>query len=184
MGLREFLCVGEVPLPHPARGKQGFLRVAQGDDARRLRFGVRGTPPPCFLQRSDSIGFKGWGCAKNMILWELGRKQLTLRLCSGQAVDPSTTLPSFIPSRLASSLRASSLKLKRERFGELNAETQSALRVCGRSGMRGAGRGRVPEREEGAGWKPMFTVDATATRDNLSRYSLCSNDSNGVRIEP
>jgi hypothetical protein len=48
--------------------------------------------------------------------------------------------------------------------------------------MRGAGRGRVPEREEGARWKPTFTVHVTATRDNLSRYLLCSNDSNGVRV--
>jgi|HubBroStandDraft_5_1064220.scaffolds.fasta_scaffold1801581_1 hypothetical protein len=28
----------------------------------------------------------------------------------------------------------------------------------------------------------MFTVYVTATRDNLSRYFLCSNDSNGVRM--
>jgi hypothetical protein len=28
----------------------------------------------------------------------------------------------------------------------------------------------------------MFTVHVTATCDNLSRYSLCSNDSNGVRM--
>jgi hypothetical protein len=48
--------------------------------------------------------------------------------------------------------------------------------------MRGAGRGRVPEWEEGAGWKAMFTVYVTATRDNVSRYFLCSNDSNGVRM--
>jgi hypothetical protein len=66
--------------------------------------------------------------------------------------------------------------------GQLNTETQSAQRVCERGGTRGAGRGRVPEREEGAGLKPMFTVYVTATRDNLSRYFLCSNDSNGVRM--
>ena len=48
--------------------------------------------------------------------------------------------------------------------------------------MSGAGRGRVPEREEGAGLKPMFTVYVTATRDNLSRYFLCSNDSNDMRM--
>jgi hypothetical protein len=50
--------------------------------------------------------------------------------------------------------------------------------------MRRAGRGRVPEWEEGAGWRAMFTVYVTASRDNLSRYFLCSNDSNGVRMGP
>jgi hypothetical protein len=140
----------------------GFLRVAQRQEARRPRFGVRGTPPPCFLQEYDSMGVKGWGCAKNVILWELGGKQLN--------VDPSTTL------------WARSLKLKRDKFGEQNAETQSALGVRGCGGMRGARRGRVPEREAGRSWRPMFTVYVTATRDNLSRYSLCSNDSNGVRM--
>src|SRR5277367_4134144 len=49
--------------------------------------------------------------------------------------------------------------------------------------MRGAKRGQGPERKENAGWKSMFTVYVTATRDNLSRYSLCSNDSNGGRME-
>ena len=68
-----------------------FLRVAQRQEAPRPRLGVKGTPPPCFLQEYDSMGVKVWGCAKNMILWELGTK-LTLRLRSGQAVDPSTTL--------------------------------------------------------------------------------------------
>jgi hypothetical protein len=48
--------------------------------------------------------------------------------------------------------------------------------------MRGAGRWRVPEWEEGAGWKAMFTVYGTATRDNVSIYFLCSNDSNGARM--
>ena len=48
--------------------------------------------------------------------------------------------------------------------------------------MRGAGGGRVPEWEEGAEWKATFTVYVTATRDNLSRYFLCSNDSNGMRM--
>jgi hypothetical protein len=86
-------------------GLREFLRVAQRNDARRARFGVTGTPPPCFLQEYDSIGVKGLGCAKNMILWELGGKQLK--------VDPSTTL------------MASSLKLKKERFGELNAPSRS-----------------------------------------------------------
>jgi hypothetical protein len=122
----------------------------------------KGGPSSCFLQEYDSIGVKQWGCAKDVILWELGEKQLK--------VDPSTTL------------RASSLKLKRERFGELNAETQSAQRVRGRGGMKEEGRGRVPECEEGAGWNAMFTLCVTATRDNLSRYFLCSNDSNGARM--
>ena len=59
-----------------------------------------------------------------------------------------------------------------------NAKTQRAQKVRGCGGMRGAGR--VPEREEEAGWKAMITVHVTATSDNLSRYFLCSNDSNGV----
>ncbi|MGH9742204.1 MAG: hypothetical protein ACRD51_07600 [Candidatus Acidiferrum sp.] len=29
---------------------------------------VRSTPSPCFLQEYDSIGFKLWGSAKNVIL--------------------------------------------------------------------------------------------------------------------
>ena len=87
---------------------------------------AEGTPSPCFLQEYDSIGVKGWGCAKNMILWELGKKgrQLTADSLQSTAergrnegrleVDPSTTL------------RAASLKLKGQRSGELNAETRSA----------------------------------------------------------
>ena len=50
--------------------------------------------------------------------------------------------------------------------------------------MRRAGRGRVPEWEEGAGWRAMFTVYVTATRDNVSRNFLYSNDSNSVRMGP
>ena len=62
------------------------------------------TPPPCFLQEYDSMGVNRWGCAKDVILWELGKKQIK--------VDPSAAL------------WASSLKLKRERFGQLNAPTR------------------------------------------------------------
>jgi hypothetical protein len=69
---------------------RAFLRVGRLRGKRRLAVG---TPSPCFLQECDSIGVKGWGCAKNVILWELGERQL-----------------------------------KEERFGELNAETQSAQR--------------------------------------------------------
>jgi hypothetical protein len=46
-------------------------------------------------------------------------------------------------------------------------------------------RAQRSRREDGdawRGWKAMFTVHVTATRDNLSRYLLCSNDSNGVGI--
>jgi len=32
---------------------------------------ARGTPSALFLQRCDSIGVRGWGCAKDMILWDL-----------------------------------------------------------------------------------------------------------------
>ena len=31
---------------------------------------------PVFLQRCDSIGVKGWGYAKDVILWELARGQV------------------------------------------------------------------------------------------------------------
>src|SRR5271163_4846400 len=82
-----------------------FLRVAcllgvekRGSDWVGGKSG--GTPPPCFLQEYDSMGVNRWGCAKDVILWELGKKQIK--------VDPSAAL------------WASSLKLKRERFGQLN----------------------------------------------------------------
>jgi hypothetical protein len=72
---------------------------------------------------------------------------------------------------------------RREKNAEqLNTETQSAQRVRERDGTRGVERGRVPEREERTGWEATFMVYVTATRDNLSRYFLCSNDSNGVRM--
>ena len=80
---------------------RAFLRVGRLRGKRRLAVG---TPSPCFLQECDSIGVKGWGCAKNVILWELGERQL-----------------------------------KEERFGELNAETQSAQR----SEKEGTGTGLV-----------------------------------------
>jgi hypothetical protein len=99
-----------------------------------------------------------------------GRRQserrLTLRLCSlrsslrgslrgsgqaGQADDPSR-------------LRASKWRGK----GKDNAETLRAQRF------------RREEGDAGRGWKATFTVYVTATLDNLSRYFLCSNDSNGV----
>src|SRR5579863_5582066 len=106
----------------------GFLRVARGHESRRAWLGVRGTPSPCFLQEYDSIGVKRLGCAKNMILWELGEKlggvRSTLRLCSGRAVDPSTPLPTFLRVN-----RASSLKLKGQTSREVNAEAQSARRA-------------------------------------------------------
>jgi hypothetical protein len=58
-----------------------------------------------------------------------------------------------------------------------NAETLRAPRP---------GRGRRQFRREdgdaGRGWKPTFTVYVTATRDNVSRYFSCSNDSNGLRM--
>jgi hypothetical protein len=60
----------------------GLLRIAQGHEAWRARLDVRG--PPCFLQEYDSIGVIGWGCAKDVILWELGEKRLKS--------DPSTML--------------------------------------------------------------------------------------------
>jgi hypothetical protein len=49
-----------------------------------------------------------------------------------------------------------------------NAETRRAQRFRGEEG------------DAGQGWKSMFTVDVTASRDNLSSYFLYSNDSNGV----
>ena len=54
---------------------RGFLRVAQRYEVPRRRLGVRGTPSPCFLQEYDSIGVKGWGYAKDVILWELEIKR-------------------------------------------------------------------------------------------------------------
>src|SRR5580698_5095560 len=68
-------------------GLRGFLRVSQRHDSPRRRFGVKGTPSPCFLQECDSMGVKGWGCAKNLILkgivvsgeWREGGEKQILR---------------------------------------------------------------------------------------------------------
>jgi hypothetical protein len=48
-----------------------------------------------------------------------------------------------------------------------------------------AGTQRFRRKEDNAGrrCKLMFTVNYTATLDNLSRYFLSSNNSNGVRVE-
>jgi hypothetical protein len=43
-------------------------------------------------------------------------------------------------------------------------------------------RFRGEEGGAGRGWKAIFTVNVTATCDNLSRYFLCSNDSNDMRM--
>jgi hypothetical protein len=51
-----------------------------------------------------------------------------------------------------------------------NAETRRAQRL------------RREEGDAGQGWKAAFTVYGTASRDNLSRSFLCSNDSNGLRM--
>jgi hypothetical protein len=53
---------------------------------------------------------------------------------------------------------------------EDNAETRRAQSFRGEEG------------ETGRGWKSIFTGYLTASRDDLSSYFLCSNDSNGVRI--
>jgi hypothetical protein len=111
---------------------------------------AEGTPSPCFLQEYDSIGVKEWGYVKNMILWELWKEGRKLTADSLQStagtgrsegrlkVDPSAGLPSFLSSSLWVD-RARSLGLKGERFGELNAETQSAQR----SEKEGTGTGLV-----------------------------------------
>jgi hypothetical protein len=83
---------------------------------------IGGDPLPCFLQEYDSIGVKWWGYAKNMILWELGEKQLKVE--------------SWKVWRLR----------KEDRKRELNAETQSAQRSeegTGADLVGRAGRGRT-----------------------------------------
>ena len=51
----------------------------------------------------------------------------------------------------------------------------------GAAGCEGIGREFQNGKRE-RGWKPMFMVYVTASRDNLSRYFSCSNDSNGGRM--
>jgi hypothetical protein len=48
------------------KGCKGGRRVGRSDFEKRL-----GAPSPCFLQEYDSIGVKGWGYAKDVILWGL-----------------------------------------------------------------------------------------------------------------
>jgi hypothetical protein len=52
-----------------------------------------------------------------------------------------------------------------------NAETRRAQSFRGEEG------------ETGRGWKSIFTAYFTASRDDLSSYFLCSNDSNDMHIE-
>jgi hypothetical protein len=60
------------------------------------------------------------------------------------------------------------------------SERKSKKRITQRrEGHRGFAEKRGDARR---GWESMFTVDVTATRDNLSSYLLCSNDSNDVGI--
>ena len=61
---------------------------------------------------------------------------------------------------------------ERREWKKDNAETLRAQRFRGEDG------------DAGRGWKARFTVYVTATRDNLSKYFLCSNDPNGARMEP
>jgi hypothetical protein len=35
---------------------------------------MRQRGPPCFLEEYDSMGVRGWGCAKNVILKGIGVK--------------------------------------------------------------------------------------------------------------
>ena len=51
-----------------AKELREFLRVAQRHETLRPGLGVKGTPTPCFLQECDSMGVKGWGYAKDVIL--------------------------------------------------------------------------------------------------------------------
>jgi hypothetical protein len=43
-------------------------------------------------------------------------------------------------------------------------------------------RFREEDGDVGWGWESMFTVEVTATRDDVSSYFLCSNDSNGMHM--
>ena len=58
---------------------------------------------------------------------------------------------------------------------ENDAEKEDAERLS-------RGRGRVPKWEAGSGWKPKFTEYVSASRDVLSSYFLCSNDSNRMLV--
>src|SRR5580704_5693039 len=105
------------------------------------------------------------------------RHRLRLRGCQ-QSRFKSFVLKLRIPKGLQSyfsKVRILRMLAMRDECGEKekdNAETPRAQRF------------RREDGDAGRGWKPMFTVDVTATRDNLSRYLLCSNDSNGRRRGP
>jgi hypothetical protein len=68
-----------------------FLCVAQRQKACRPRFEVRGTPPPCFLQEYDSMGVNRRGCAKDVILWELGNRVDRASKWGGKEKDNAPT---------------------------------------------------------------------------------------------
>jgi hypothetical protein len=103
-----------------------FLRVARSHGKRRL---AMGTPSPCFLQEYDSIGVKGWGYAKDVILWELEIKRRLngkMGLTIGTESQPRV---SFVPFAAALGKRVADKGLmldaasRASTFGKLNAET-------------------------------------------------------------
>ena len=89
-----------------------------------------GTPSPCFLQEYDSIGVKGWGYAKDVILWELEIKRRLngkMGLTIGTESQPRV---SFVPFAAALGKRVADKGLmldaasRASTFGKLNAEAQ------------------------------------------------------------
>jgi len=81
------------------------------------------------------MGVKGWGCAKDVILWELGiRRRLNRKIGLTMGTDTHPRV-FFVPFAAALGKRVADkgLMLDAESsastFGELNAETRSAQRL-------------------------------------------------------
>ena len=83
--------------------------------------------PLCFLQEYDLIGVKEWGYAKNMILWELGEKQLKVE--------------SWKVRRLR----------KEDNEGELNAETHKRAQRSEEEGTGTDSEGKAERAIRGSG---------------------------------
>jgi hypothetical protein len=50
------------------KGLRALLCITQEGGKERGKKAEGDPHPPCFLQEYDSMGVRGWGCAKNVIL--------------------------------------------------------------------------------------------------------------------
>ncbi len=115
--------------PFGAGVSRGVMGWGRGElEGRKVDVeGRSGAPSPCFLQEYDLIGVKEWGYAKNMILWELGEKQLKVE--------------SWKVRRLR----------KEDNEGELNAETHKRAQRSEEEGTGTDSEGKAERAIRGSG---------------------------------